>query len=101
MSTALGLVTDADKITWNYNHTVTDFCALTGVNVMNSSDGLFKIGVLYEDENSNNAYNSGETIIFCAQVNYNATNYAARLVDYETAFPKALANTIDLYVEGG
>jgi hypothetical protein len=74
-------------------------CGINNTYFMTPTDGNFKIGLLYTDENSNNVYNSGDNIIFCGDFNPNKLNYQGGLSDYEIAFPKSFANNVDMYFE--
>jgi hypothetical protein len=74
-------------------------CGINGTYYMTPTDGNFKIGLLYTDENSNNAYNSGDNIIFCTDFNPNRQNFEGGISDYEIAFPKSFANNVDMYFE--
>jgi hypothetical protein len=100
MDTFLNLVRSQDKLAWNYNATLRNTCRLANVNVMNSSDNNSFIGSLYSDQDNSGTYTGGDSIIFCANVNYNAMDYTGTVADYEIVFPGALGR-LDTYLEAG
>ncbi|MFH1257629.1 MAG: hypothetical protein V1658_01710, partial [Candidatus Micrarchaeota archaeon] len=75
-------------------------CDTDGTYYMVSSDGNFRMGVVYSDENSNSAYDAGDNIIFCTDFNPNKLNYLGEYSDYEIAFPKSFADNVDMYLDG-
>ncbi|HLC48368.1 MAG TPA: hypothetical protein VJI13_04810, partial [Candidatus Norongarragalinales archaeon] len=74
-------------------------CGLEGTYYLNSTDGNFKVGMLYSDEDSSNAYSAGDNIIFCSNFNINSPNFEGDLSDYEIVFPKSFANNVDMYFD--
>ncbi len=99
MSAALGLSKPADLLENNYADGYADTCGLSSVSYMLSSDGNWKIGVLYSDEDSSGAYSAGDNVLFCTEIITASANYLGLQSNYEIAFPKAFANNADFWYE--
>ena len=101
MDAALGLSGTKDKLENNYNSGTQAMCGANSVNYMQSSDSNWKIGALYSNESAPSGYSSGDIIIFCAQVNYNAQDAFGTRSDYELSFPRPFATNADVWYDLG
>ncbi|MBI5224695.1 hypothetical protein HY989_02400 [Candidatus Micrarchaeota archaeon] len=83
----------------NYTDSTGSPCGLNETYYMATSDGNFKVGVIYSDEDSSNTYSAGDNIIFCTDFNINKPNAFGGTSDFEMSFPKSFANNVDMYFD--
>ncbi len=98
MDADLNLTDEDDKLETYFNVTA-DVCGLAGAYYLNTTDGNWKVGVIYSDEDSSNTYTEGDNIIFCVDFNVNQLNFEGGLSDYEIVFPRTHGNDVDMYME--
>jgi hypothetical protein len=99
MDVDLGLTLGKDKLETYFNLNTSATCGIGNAFFLNTTDGNFKVGVIYSDENSNNVYNTGDNIIFCVDFNINSPDFQGDLSDYEIVFPKSFASEVDMYFD--
>jgi len=99
MDEELALSVGEDRLENNYDDGTATVCKVDSVNYMNSSDWNWRMAAIYSDGDSSDTFTEGDIIIFCTDVNFNATNFLGEQSDYEIAFPKSFGDNVDIWFD--